>query len=447
MHRFVLRSKGHKETGHKGTGHKGTGHTAAAGHATTGHTGEVCGKQATDALLPQMRRFQDLQELEWPELLALAETACVVEVAAGRCVIRPGRTLRGRWFLLRGVLVDPVSGKRLRSDRKRGQAQLYPGNTHLIALTKVTLLQVDGETVNSVDALIAGPSKNGAESILSTDPWLERLAASPLLQALYRRLGSEGWQHWFAGLESMAMPQGRRVFEVGDASQYFYLVQSGQARIELGSPAREFGGTVSMRGSDGGIDWGARSPLQVGAGGFFGEDGLLTEQPRNATVVMSGAGVLLRGERVHLDYLLDALWWTLRRQHVAALSDPRPAQSAGFSSAFPSTFLPTSPSTSLSTSLSKMESAKNDRASTTQGTRAAAGGSAQAARVVDLPNYQSSLALRDWLDQLPGVAAPRPIVRLPATLSGSVAGIPALALLLLAHRGARLVLPQESCAD
>ena len=76
--------------------------------------------------LNAMRRFQALQRLDWPALTRLAKSAEVIELAAGRCVTRPGRPLSGRWFLLDGVLRDPALRRRLTGSRKRGQAQVYP---------------------------------------------------------------------------------------------------------------------------------------------------------------------------------------------------------------------------------------------------------------------------------------------------------------------------------
>ena len=115
-----------------------------------------------DPLLQRMRRFQFLRELDWAELNELAASAVVVELAAGRCVTRPRRSLPGRWFLLDGVLVDEVTGRRLRSDRKCGQAQLYPGYEHLVALTKVRLLRVD----SPVPPVIPAQQSGSIESVI-----------------------------------------------------------------------------------------------------------------------------------------------------------------------------------------------------------------------------------------------------------------------------------------
>ena len=171
------------------------------------------------------------------------------------------------------------------------------------------------------------------------------------------------------------MPRGQTLLEAGAEPRYFYIVREGQARIELADQRRP--------------------NLLVGAGGFFGEDGVLTQQPRNAKVVMSEAGVLLRGEKVHLDYLVDALWWYMRHKKNITNSKTRP---------------------------------------------------------LTLPNWRSSLALRSWLD---GPA--RPICNDSATadlLVQSTAGYPSsrhalqdLALLLLVHRGARPVLAESVFVD
>ena len=328
-----------------------------------------------DPLLQRMRRFQFLRELDWAELNELAASAVVVELAAGRCVTRPRRSLPGRWFLLDGVLVDEVTGRRLRSDRKCGQAQLYPGYEHLVALTKVRLLRVDSPVPPVIPAQQSGSIESVIDVLEPTDRWLTSIAASPLLQTLYRRLGQAGWRHWFAGLEPVAMARGQRIISSGDPARYFYLVQSGRVRIAMDS--RETALAMAEN---------TTTAISVGEGGFFGEDGLLTGAPRNATAMMSGSGVLLRGERVHLEYLLDALWWELRRGPVREL---------GF-----------------------------------------APGEAPSAIVV--PSCASGAALRRWLAAL--ARYPELTVGVPDQFANAQAGVLDLALLLLAHRGTRLVL-------
>lgn len=88
--------------------------------ARSGALGGALSDPQLQQMLSAMRRFQVLQRLDWHELAALAKSAEVIEIAAGRCVTRPGRPLSGRWFLLAGVLRDPVLKRRLSGSRKRG---------------------------------------------------------------------------------------------------------------------------------------------------------------------------------------------------------------------------------------------------------------------------------------------------------------------------------------
>ena len=329
---------------------------------------------ALQPVLAHMRRFQVLQKLDWHELVALAKTAKVVELAAGRCLTRPGRVLQGRWFLLNGVLLDATDNQRIHSGRSRGQAQIYPGNNHLVALSKVVLLRVDEACAIASGRCEAVDMSSSAGA--SADLWLTRLAASPLLQALHRRLGTVGWQQWFAGFDRVSAVQGQKLIAMGDAPRYFYLVRSGEVCVEVSGKTP---GSVRLQ-----------------AGGFFGEDALLTQQPRNANVLMSRAGELLRGETVHLEYLMDALWWNMRR----------------------------------------MAQSSSDTAVQNQ--------CAVPAPVI-LPSDASSAALRHWVDQLSpptqaGLLDPELRLQTQPRAIGPHGGLLDLALLLLVHRGFRPVL-------
>jgi len=338
---------------------------------------------ALQPVLAQMRRFQVLQKLDWHELVALAKTAKIVELAAGRCLTRPGRALQGRWFLLTGVLLDATNNQRIHSGRSRGQAQIHPGNKHLVAHSNVVLLRVDeASAIASGNAEVTDMS-NAANS--PADLWLTRLAASPLLQALHRRLGTVGWQQWFAGFDRISAAQGQKLIVMGDVPRYFYLVRSGEVCVEL--PGK-------MPGD-----------LRLGAGAFFGEDGLLTHQPRNANVSMSRAGVVLRGEMVHLEYLMDALWWNMRR-------------------------------------VAESKTGSVDQASPALPSLAP----------VALPSDGTSVALRDWVDGLSqptdaGLLDPNLLLQAEPHAVDAYEGLLDFALLLLVHRGFRPAIVGQAGVD
>ena len=86
------------------------------------------------------------------------------------------------------------------------------------------------------------------------------------------------------------------VMREGDAGEYFYVIKEGNA-------------TVSKY-----IDGAPQIVAYLREGDAFGEDALLSNQPRNASVRMSSKGVLMRLSRKHFETALKQpmlSWLTL----------------------------------------------------------------------------------------------------------------------------------------
>ena len=91
----------------------------------------------------------------------------------------------------------------------------------------------------------------------------ETFGAVPLLERLGKRQRARLAQR----ATTRAYPAGAVIVRQGDTAMSFYVVMSGAVRVERQSAA----GPVEVGG--------------VGAGGFFGELGLIDDVPRSATVV------------------------------------------------------------------------------------------------------------------------------------------------------------------
>lgn len=90
-----------------------------------------------------------------------------------------------------------------------------------------------------------------------------------LIGSLFRSIGPQGAQALFRDAEIVDFPAGVPVFSQGDSSDCLYVVLEGAV-----VPISE-----EQNGMRGGIRFGV-----IESGDFFGEIGLLTDQPRNATI-------------------------------------------------------------------------------------------------------------------------------------------------------------------
>ncbi len=180
---------------------------------------------------------------------------------------------------------------------------MWPGHSSLRSVTEVRLLFLAEDCLAHLQTSLAKSPQSTRKPLaaaLDTSEWLETFAASPLLRVLYQRRGAAGWQSWLRSFSALDVGSEETLIEQGAVGDYFYVVQSGVAVVS---------GEVEF--------------AQIGPGGFFGEDALLSGQRRNATVQMPAGGRVLRGQSAALFGLVDDLWWVLARRPESWQCDNR----------------------------------------------------------------------------------------------------------------------------
>lgn len=78
-------------------------------------------------------------------------------------------------------------------------------------------------------------------------------------------------------LEDIELNAGETVFSQYTSGDYFYIIKQGEVRIEMDAFGPQKGQHV-----------------ELGAGGYFGDEALIADSPRNASVTMVTEGVLGR---------------------------------------------------------------------------------------------------------------------------------------------------------
>lgn len=105
---------------------------------------------------------------------------------------------------------------------------------------------------------------------------------------VFQRLPMENIIELFQRMESVDVSKSEVVIEQGERGDYFYIIESGEAE-------------VLQRGADG-IN---RQLAVLTTGHSFGEDALVSNEPRNATIRMRTDGVLLRLDRDNFEPLIQ----------------------------------------------------------------------------------------------------------------------------------------------
>lgn len=149
------------------------------------------------------------------------------------------------------------------------------------ASKKVVILQLDRGALDRL--MVAEPQSQGSGGVEvevaeieaeETGDWMSRMLQSEL----FCRLPTANIHQLFALLEPVEYKAGDQVIRQGDTGDYYYIIQEGRCEVsrEPSSGAKP----VKL--------------AQLHAGDSFGEEALLTDAKRNATITMLTDGVLMQ---------------------------------------------------------------------------------------------------------------------------------------------------------
>ncbi|WP_317929348.1 cyclic nucleotide-binding domain-containing protein [Halioxenophilus sp. WMMB6] len=252
----------------------------------------------TTQLLGQFHPFSQLA----PEYLdRIAEHSETVTVAKGKLVFQRGKNLSHLFYLLEGEvnLVDAsfqTTTLSAESDASHyALNEINPSKTSAVAATEVAVLAVNRRQLD----LVMAASEAGPELPIDADPaaadmvtaqinyldayaypqhvevdsggqqdWMSRLLDSPL----FHSVPAGNIQQLFSRFESIGFMRGQRVVEEGEPGDYFYVIASGRAQV------------ATTKGEQ----------ILLECGDYFGEEALVGDTTRNATITMESDGELMR---------------------------------------------------------------------------------------------------------------------------------------------------------
>ncbi|WNO07999.1 cyclic nucleotide-binding domain-containing protein [Teredinibacter sp. KSP-S5-2] len=208
----------------------------------------------------------------------------------GEMIFKRGRAVAKRYFLLSGH-VDLIDSsyyvESLTEDKDRAKSTLNPDSpTRCSAIVKSSKATVYSIETAALDRIVAWSQSAAAAPQSSfngetsgefsveeinekTGDWMSSLLQSPL----FSRIPLTQVQELFLRFEDVTYKKDEMVIKEGEKGDYFYVVASGRARV------------VNRLGS---VD------LELKPGDYFGEEALLGETLRNASVYMMGSGILKR---------------------------------------------------------------------------------------------------------------------------------------------------------
>lgn len=214
-------------------------------------------------------------------------------------------------YLLKGDL-----GLRYENDSKvilRGgtDAAKHPVNAHdklkdTIAITDVEILRID---MDLLDIMMTWDQLSGNENIKqqpvktskslsqtigrSAGEWMNDtgvFSAFNLQSGVFSRLPAANIEEMFKRMSSIAVTAGQVIIQQGGEGDYYYLIQSGSAKVSRVIDASQPAAILA----------------ELTEGSAFGEEALVSDNKRNATITMKTDGELLRLNKKDFVELLKA---------------------------------------------------------------------------------------------------------------------------------------------
>jgi CRP-like cAMP-binding protein len=256
-----------------------------------------------------LRRFSPLDSLRRENIAALAKKIEVRTLEPGKALVREGDVDKRTFYLVSGTLelVDRNGGvKMLRADSDDARlpiAPMLPRRYTVRALDRVEFISVDTDLLDvmltwdqtgsyEVNELHNGSDESPAES----GDWMTTL----LQTKAFHRIPPANLQAIFMRMQQVHYNAGDVVIKQGDEGDFFYVITRGRCGVTRETPLNKEGIKLA----------------ELTVGDTFGEEALISEGRRNATVTMLTDGSLMRLGKQDFNTLLNEpmIDWVTRAQ-------------------------------------------------------------------------------------------------------------------------------------
>lgn len=238
-------------------------------------------------LLRQFIPFNALSQAVLDELVAHVEE---LVLAAGRVVFRQGDDGPWLYFLLEGeILIQerdhmPRTVQSGSEDARYALARTRPRGYSAVTATQARLFRIDESLLETRLSFDQAAAYEVFEYDGSDDPaWMLHILAQPA----FRKLPPAHANIMFERFRQQPCKAGEAIIRQGEPADHYYLIRTGLAEVTRAAP-----------------DGAPQVLAELGPGEGFGEEALLTGEPRSATVTMLSNGLLMRLAKQDFDALL-----------------------------------------------------------------------------------------------------------------------------------------------
>lgn len=248
-----------------------------------------------------LKRLVPPNALNQENFQELASKAYEELVPAGKTIFKKGEADRKTCYLLDGQ-VDLSSNDGVTSVRGGSERAMHPLDNHqprqktAVARTDCKITRLDSDlldillTWDQLSGIEVNEISQADEEALGGEPgageegdWMTRILQS---QA-FLQVPPANIQAMFMRMQEVPVRKDEVVITQGEEGDYYYIIKSGKAKVTRASKG---GGSITL--------------AQLDDGDAFGEEALLSEAKRNATVTMTSNGLLMRLSKDDFNALL-----------------------------------------------------------------------------------------------------------------------------------------------
>ncbi|HUG04842.1 MAG TPA: cyclic nucleotide-binding domain-containing protein [Steroidobacteraceae bacterium] len=234
--------------------------------------------------LDVLRSFSPLDGLKRENLHALSRKTRLQQLDSGRVLFKEGESDKRTIYLVEGEIELRVGDRTvsmLRAGTPEARIAVGAGQPRRFtarAMSDITYVAVDSDLL---DVLITWDQTGTYEvgeitgtSSADADDWMTVL----LQTKAFHRIPPANLQALFMRLQHVACRAGEVIIKQGADGDYFYVITKGSAAVTRETPMNRDGLKLA----------------ELGVGESFGEEALISDAKRNATVTMTTDGALVR---------------------------------------------------------------------------------------------------------------------------------------------------------
>jgi CRP-like cAMP-binding protein len=232
--------------------------------------------------LDVLRSFSPLDGLKRENLHALSRKTRLQEMDAGRVLFKEGESDKRSIYLVGGEVELRVGDRTvsmLRGGTPEARIAIAPGQPRRFtarAISDISYISVDSD---SLDVLITWDQTGSYEvgeiaGAADADDWMTVL----LQTKAFHRIPPANLQALFMRMQHVACRAGETVIKQGADGDYFYVITKGTVVVTRETPMNRDGLKLA----------------ELGVGESFGEEALVSDAKRNATIAMLTDGALVR---------------------------------------------------------------------------------------------------------------------------------------------------------